>query len=235
MRRLLTLSLLAAGLLPIAAHAAERSVYVGSFDKLHVQGPFVVRVATGRAPTATLTGDRDVIDGIDVQFEGTTLIVRNAIGRWGERPRSSTTAPVVVTLATPVLFTASVTGAGRLSIGAMKGARVDLSVTGAGTMAVEGVAADIAIASVIGGGTITVSGRAAKARLMTNGPGTIDAARLDADELVVRLDGPGATKASARQTASVINTGLGEVDVAGAATCTIKADAGGPVSCGARN
>lgn len=225
-------ALLALLTLPAAASAAERSVSIGSFDKLRVQGPFEVRVATGRSPTAMLSGDRAAIDGVEVQVEGDTLILRGAIGRWTERPRAAATTPVVVTLGTPVLVVASVTGAGRLTVGVMKGERVDLSVTGAGTIAVDGVAAEIANATVIGGGAITARGRAAKVRLMTNGPGTITADALDAGDLVVRLDGPGSTTARARYTASVVNTGIGQVAIAGTPKCTVKADAGGPVTCG---
>ena len=114
----------------------------------------------------------------------------------------------------------------------MKGERGDRAVTGPGTIGVGEVIADAASATVIGGGGITLAGRAGRARLMTNGPGTIDAGTLDAGDLVVRLDGPGATKARARYTASIVDTGLGQVAVAGSPKCTVKADAGGPVACG---
>ena len=172
------------GALP--ASAAERTVYVGSFDKIRVQGPFDVRLVTGHAPAATLTGDRAAIDGIDVQVEGGTLILRTAIGRWEDKPHAAT-VPVSIVLATPALATASVLGAGKLSIDRMKDARIDLSVTGAGSISVGEAIADTANATLIGGGAITLGGRAGKARLMTNGPGTIDAGALDAGDLVVRL------------------------------------------------
>ncbi|WP_174291639.1 GIN domain-containing protein [Sphingomonas bacterium] len=230
--------LLAAVLVPlglawtVAAAAAERSVYLGSFDKVRVQGPFDVRIATGQAPAALLSGDRAVIDSIDLRVDGSTLIIRAAIGSWQERPRVAATAPVTITLATPTLSTASVVGAGKLAIDRMKAARIDLSVTGAGSVGVGEASADAANATIIGTGAITVGGRAGTARLMTNGSGTIDAAALEVGELVVRLDGPGATRAQARYTASVVNTGLGQVTIGGQPKCTVKADAGGPVSCG---
>lgn len=229
---------LAALLIPVAfacataAPAAERSVYLSSFAKLRVQGPFEVRVATGAAAAATLTGDRRAIDGIEVQVEGDTLILRNAIGRWQERPRAVAVQPVTIALTTPALAVASVTGGGRLSVTAMKGARLDLSVTGPGTIQVGEAAGDAVNATVIGGGSITLAGRAGTARLMTNGAGTIDAGGLEAGDLVVRVDGPGTTRARARFTASVVDTGLGQITVAGRPKCTVKADAGGPVTCG---
>ena len=214
------------------ASAAERSVYVGSFAKLRVQGPFEVKVATGSAAGATLTGDQQTIDGVEVQVEGDTLILRNAIGRWQERPRAVAAQPVTIALTTPALIVTSVTGGGRVNITAMKGARLDLSVTGSGAISVGAVTGDAANATVIGGGSITLAGRAGTARLMTNGSGTIDAAGLDVGDLVVRVDGPGTTRARARFTAAVVDTGLGQISIAGQPKCTVKADAGGPVTCG---
>ena len=230
--RLLATALLLAA--PTGVAAAERTVYVAGFDKLRVQGPFEVRVTTGHTPAATVAGAAGAIDGVEVQVEGTTLVVRSAARRWEQQPRiAAPAAPAIVTLATQTLVSASVLGAGRLSIGRMKGDRLDLSVTGAGAITVGEIAADAANATVIGNGALTLAGRAGKVRLMTNGAGTIDAGALEAGDLVVRLDGPGATMARARFTASIVNAGLGQVTVAGQPKCTVKADAGGPVVCGA--
>ncbi len=214
------------------ASAAERNVYIGSFDTVRIQGAFEVRVETGRSPGATISGDSRVLDSVEIRVDGTTLLVRPASGAWGERPRASAREPVTITLATPNLVSASMFGAGRLGIGTMKGARIDLAVTGNGGITVAAIDADAANATIIGGGAITMAGRTGKARLMTNGPGTIDASGLDAGDLVVRLDGPGTTQARARYTAQVANTGLGAVTIEGSPKCTVKSDAGGPVTCG---
>lgn len=218
--------------MPGVAVADDRRLYVGSFDRVRVQGPFEVRVATGSAPAASVSGDRQALDSVEVRVDGTTLIVRGALSGWQEQPRGRATAPVIVTLATPSLIGASVTGAARLSVDRMKGARVDLSVTGTGTIAARAIDADQANATLVGNGAIQVAGRVTRARLMTSGAGIIDAAGLDAGDLVLRLDGPGTTQARARYTAQVTNTGLGSVSVVGGAKCAVKADAGGPVACG---
>lgn len=230
MMRILLLLSLAALSTPLAA--AERKIGIGSFDRLRVDGPFEVRVATGRSPGGTIEGERDAIDAIEVRVDGTTLIVRPGGSAWGERPRGRSSTPPVVTLTTPALVSASVFGNARVTIGRMKGTRVDLSISGAGAIALTAVDADQVNATLIGAGTLSIGGRAAHARFVTNGPGTIDAAALDASDLFVRLDGLGATRAKARYTAQVTNTGLGTVVIDGNARCTIKATAGGPVECG---
>lgn len=212
--------------------AAERKIGLGSFDRLRVEGPFDVRVATGRSPGGAISGERDAIDAIDVRLDGTTLVVRSGAGDWGERPRGDVDAPAVITLTTPSLMSAAVFGGARVTIGRMKAPRVDLSVSGTGGLALTAADADQLNATLIGSGAMSIGGRAARARLVTNGPGTIDAVALEAGELFVRLDGLGATRARARYTAQVTNTGLGTVVIDGNARCTVKALAGGPVTCG---
>lgn len=217
-------------LLPAAAPAADRIVGVGSFDHLRVEGPFRVSVATG-SPRVTVSGDRRTIDEVEVRADGSTLVVRMGNNGWGERPDDGG-GPVTVALSTPSLVSATVIGAGEVTVDRMKGARVDLSIGGTGAIALGAADADQLNATVIGTGTMTIGGRAGKARLLTNGPGQIDAGALATEELIVRLDGAGETKAQARFSAQVVNTGLGRVTVVGNAKCTVKAAGGGPVSCG---
>lgn len=227
-RAALLLALLAA-----PATAAERPVFVASFDRLRVEGPFRVTVAAGRSASARISGDPDLLDRVEVRLDGTTLVVRASIERWQEQPRAQGTAPVVVTLATPTLSSAIVIGGGELAVTGARAARLDLSVTGSGSIALTGANAEQANATVIGSGRIALAGRAAKARLLVNGAGKIDAVALDASELVVRVDGPGETLGRARYTATVTNVGLGHVAIAGTPRCIVRSDAGGPVQCGA--
>lgn len=229
MRALLLLLLTVPG----SAVAADRTVGIGSFDRLRVDGPFEVRVAAGASPSARISGARDAIEAVDVRLDGRTLVVRPGAGVWGERPRAADAGPPVVTLGTPAIASiASVAGARVTATGA-KGDRIDLSVTGPGAIAVANAAAADVNVTVIGAGTVTVAGRTTRALLVANGPATIDAAGLEAGEIVVRLDGPGTIGARARYTAQVSNTGLGTVTVAGDAKCTVRAVAGGRVDCGA--
>lgn len=233
MRRVL---LLAPILLSAPLPAAEKRVGLSGFDRIRVAGPIEVRVAPG-SPAATVSGDARAVERVEVRVDGTTLNLRMAGGGWnlrgGDDRRSETVGPVTVTLTTPRLLAVSVFGGTRLSARRMAGERVDLSVSGAGSITVDEVErADQLTANLIGAGEVALAGRARRVRLVTNGPGRIDAGRLTADELFVRLDGPGETKAAARYRAEVTNTGLGAVTVAGTPKCEVRSPAGGPVSCG---
>jgi hypothetical protein len=215
---------------PGVASAADRTVGIGSFERLRVEGPFRVTVAAG-PPRVQVSGDRRAIDEVDVRAEGGTLVVRMGSNGWGEQP-TATDAPLTITLSASALVGVTVIGAADVTVARMKGQRVDVSVSGTGNIALAAVDADQLNLTVIGSAGIKASGHAAKARLLTNGPGTIDAGALATDDLFVRLDGAGETKAQARFSAQVVNTGLGRVTVVGNAKCSIKASAGGPVSCG---
>ena len=219
-------------LVPAAAPAATRTVSVGSFERIRVDGPFEVRVETGRSPGATISGDGRATEDVDVRITGATLIVGKGLNGWGEQA-GQRKGPVLVTLTTPNLVAAAVVAGGRVTITGMKAMRVDVSVSGAGSLSVAKADTDQLNATVIGTGQISLGGRAARARLATSGPGVIDAAALDVRDLTVTVDGVGETKARASGSASVTNMGLGSVTVAGAAKCIVKAPAGGPVTCNA--
>ena len=214
----------------IPAFAAERSVGVGTFDRVRVDGAFDVRIATGKSPRATLSGDSRALEFVDLRVDGTTLTLRRRSDDVATSRIAAT--PVVVTLSAQTLQSAAMLGSGKLAITGMRSTRADVSVAGTGTISVQGMDAQQANASIVGGGAITLSGRALHVRLSTNGPGSIDASALAADDLIVRLDGPGETLAQARYVANVSTTGLGRVVVTGNAKCTVRAPAGGAVACG---
>lgn len=225
-------ALLLALLVPATGHAETRSWAVGSFDRVRIEGPFDVKLDTGASPGARVDGERRTLDAIDISVEGTTLIVRRNISNWSDRPDGDAAPAPVVTLATPELHSANISAGARLAIGRMAGQQLDVSVNGTGALSIAAIQADQFNATLVGAGSMTFAGRAARAKLLTSGPGTIDATALAAGDLIVRLDGMGETKAAARFTASVIDTGLGAVSIAGNPACTVKALAGGPVRCG---
>lgn len=206
--------------------AAERRLYLASFSRLRVEGPIRVAVTTGRPPAGHVTADPRQLDAVEVRQDGETVTVRPADAA---QSQAAGAAPIAVTLVTPSLVAASVIGAGEVTVTAMKGAKIDLSVAGAGAITVAAADGADVDATSIGDGRLTLAGHATRARLIVNGVGAIKAAALQAAELTVRLDGPGTIDARAGLTASVSNTGLGQVTVAGNPKCTVR---GAGISCG---
>ena len=226
--------LLPFALIALAAPAAadERVFQTGSFERVRIDGPFEVRITTGGSPGAKASGDRQLIERISVAANGGTITVRLGSGGWGEAFRSDAAAPPVITLTTPRLTTIAVSAGARATVSRIAGQRIDLSVAGSSSLTARQVEADQLTAALRGSGALTMGGRAKRARLTSDGTGTIDAKAMTVEDLVVQLDGLGETRATAQRTAQVTTTGLGQVTVEGGAACTVRALAGGPVSCG---
>jgi len=214
------------------AQAAERVWNIASFERVRVDGPFEVRIATGSSPRASASSrDAAMLDRLRLNVESGTLSLRLDRGT-GDYAARGTDAVTVFTLSTTALKGVTLLSGAKVAVTRITGARIDLGVTGTGALSVDEASADQVNATVIGSGTIRIAGRAGKARLVTNGPGTIDAAALSAGELFVSLDGTGETRATARYAAEIASTGMGRVSVSGHPKCTVRATAGGPVTCG---
>ena len=121
---------------------------------------------------------------------------------------------------------------GKLVENAHQRDRLDFQITGAGSIDARGIDADEVAATLIGNGAIALAGKAGRARLSSNGSGSIAAIPLSVGDLTVYLDGPGDVQASARFTADMTSTGLGRIVVTGNPKCTAHAVAGGPILCG---
>ena len=216
---------------PVAA--ADRNYSVSSFDRIRIEGPYEVTLATGKAPSGHAKGDVRALDALTLTVEGQTLIVRARPLAVGENPPSPK-IPLVVALSTPGLRSANVNGGGRLSIMPLRGQRLDLSVNGAGALSVTGLEADELVAIVIGAGTIKLAGRTGRARVQLSGPGTIEAAGLIANDLIARSEGNGEMRLNARYTADLTSSGLGAITVSGNPACKMRSGGGGPISCGSK-
>lgn len=224
--------LLLTTLIATPALAAERTFPTGSFERVRVEGPFRVRIATGGSPGAKASADQGTLDRLSIEVSGATLTVRMGGGGWAERPRLARATVPVITLSTPRLAALAISAGAEVEAGTMRASRVDLTVTGPGRLAVARVEADQLIATTVGSGTMAVAGKASTARLSLNGSGAIAAPGLVADAALVRLEGPGEISVHARYSAQVTSNGLGKVTVAGTPRCIVTAAAGGPVLCG---
>ncbi|WP_241659763.1 head GIN domain-containing protein [Sphingomonas glacialis] len=223
--------LILALLVPLApAQAAERRYFIGDFDRIRVEGPFDVRLATRGTPDARVTG---TTDGLDLHVDARVLTIRRAVAESGGATRRDAPDPTTIFVRTSDLHGAAVIGGGRLVVeGPLRGTRVDLQVSGSGSITMAELAADQVSVTLLGAGAMTLGGRTSRLRVLSTGAGSIDASALLADEAILRLDGSGATQANARYAADIVATGLGAVTVSGTPKCKIKAPAGAAVTCG---
>jgi len=230
MKRILLAGIIAACLAGPAA-AAERRYSVGDFDRVRIEGPYEVTLATGRPSTATANGSQQGLDRVTVEVQDRILHVRPNRSAWGGPPGPA--GPVRVALTTRDLRTATIIGSGALNIDKARGLRIDLSVSGSGRLALAAVEADMLIVGLSGAGKITLGGRAKQLRAAIQGTGDLDAGALRADGADIKADTSGAVRLIAVRTAKVLATGTGEVSIGGAPACTITGPSADRVRCGA--
>ena len=223
---------LATALAAAPAQAERRGYTLTAFDRIIVNGPFVVRVSTTVSGPDYAEGDARAVNEISAQVTGRTLTIRrNVSGSWGGYPGEGSGGATLY-LTTPSLEQATVIGAGDLEIDRMEGGRVMASLGGNGRLAVGSFEADNLALSLTGGGAIEAAGHAETGRITVQGAGSVAARPLTIENLDVNLNGPGTIEITADREADVIASGNGNVTVYGDAACTDRSVGSGQVQCG---
>lgn len=226
------LALLCLALVAAPASAAERRYSVTDFDRIEVDGPYVVRLITGRASTAVATGPQGGIDRLTVEVSGQTLRIRRNRGAWAGNARGQQ-GQVEIAVTTRTLRGARLIGPARLTVDRLTGLRGDLNVEGSGELIAGGVATDNLTLRLVGSGRLEVSGRTGRLNALFEGSGNADASRLLAQDAVVATTSFGTIALSAVRSARITANGRGEVTVAGRPACTVLGNSADLVRCGA--
>jgi hypothetical protein len=220
----------ALGLLVLAAapaEAATRNFGVSGFDRIRVDGPYKVRVSTGVAPFAIAEGSQTALDGMAIDVQGRTLIVRNNRQTWGGYPGEGR-GPVEIRIGTHDLGTAWVNGSGTLTIDQVRGLSFDLSVQGSGSVAIESVKVDQFKLGIAGSGSVSLAGEALKLTAIVRGISQLDASRLKVKDATIGAEGPSTVKADVSGDVKIDAQGTTAIELAGGPTCEVRA--GGSVS-----
>jgi hypothetical protein len=226
------LALAAALALPAApAAAAERSYSVTDFDRIVVEGPYTVRLATGRPSSATATGSAQALERVSIEVTGRTLRIRpnRSLSGSASGPASG---PVSIAVSTRELRAATVTGPADLAIDRSSGLRLELSLEGTGRIAIPRVSADNLVVGIIGSGRIQLAGTAKELRASVHGWADLDASALTAQGANVVTDSAGRVAVTVAREAAVTSNGIGEVEILGRASCTVSGLSAASVRCG---
>ena len=221
-----------AALLPGQTLAAERTLSVTDFDRLRVEGNFIVEVIAGRSTSARITGTPDAIDTTTVQGLGRTLTIRRTRLGW-VGTRDPSTKPPVIRLTVPTLSNIWSSGAAAVRIDRMKGPRIGVSLEGSGSVTVADVQADALDLGVIGSGRVEMSGKVAGMTGVLRGAVELASAKLTVADLRLTSENSGTAVVTATRSANVTATGSGSVTVFGKPACTVRNLGSGNVDCGA--
>lgn len=213
---------IAAAALAVPANAATRSFTATGFDRIRVEGPFMVRLKTGVAPLASASGSPTALNGVSIDVQGQTLVVRKNPGSWGGYPGESP-GPVEITVGTHELSKAWLNGAGNLVIDKVKGQTFDLAIEGPGSIAVGRMTVDHLKVGLSGSGSAVIGGTAAEVTAIVRGTSTFDGSGLTAKNAKIGAEGTAVVKLIATGTAKVDSLGTAMVELAGRPDCTVRA------------
>ncbi len=214
---------------PVAA--AERSISIGDFDRIRVEGAFTVSITTARATSARVSGTQGAVEATRVTVEGRTLVVRRDRQVWGSAALRDTGSSTV-RITAPTLQSAWVRGPAMLSIDTLRGARLSLSLEGSGRIAVARVEGERLDVGLIGAGTIMLSGSIKDFGALVRGSGTLDAAALTASDAKITSESAGELTLAVKRAVTITTSGAGNVTIGGTPACTVTNTGSGAVVCG---
>jgi hypothetical protein len=220
-------------LLAFAAPAAAetRRIAVADFDRVIVEGPYVVHLVTGRPSAASAQGTREALDRVTIDVQGQMLRIRRNRNFWGGAPGADA-GTVTVELATRSLRSARLIGPARLDLQGVRGLAVELSVEGSGDLRAAGVDADHLSLALLGSGRLEAAGAARMLNGTFQGTGDIIAANLRAGQATIVTTTSGAVALTVNGPATVTANGLGNVRILGRPVCTVSGIAADQVHCG---
>lgn len=231
MRTLLP-AVIALGALASPASAATRNFGITGFEKVRVEGPYKVTLATGVAPFARATGSAAALDRVAIEVRGNTLVVHNSLSSWGGFPAANS-GPVEISLGTHDLRSAWLNGSGTIAIDKVKGLSFDLSVQGSGAGTIGRVDVDQFNLNLGGTTSATLAGQAAKLTAVVRGNSSLDAAALKVTDAVLGAEGAATVKADVRNAVKIDGSGPTTVTLSGKPACTLRVSGSASVSgCG---
>jgi hypothetical protein len=224
------LAVLALSCAAMPAAAAERRYAVADFDRVVVEGPYIVRLTAGRASSATASGGQAALDRVSIDVSGQTLRIRRNRSHWGGNPGAQE-GPLEIELATRNIRSARLIGPARLDVDRAEGMRVDFIVEGSGLLRASGVRADNLSIGLAGSGRIEIAGTAENVNADIQGTGDVDASGLRAETAAITTATTGTVALEVVREATVTAFGLGAVDISGRPACTVRGPNAGLVRC----
>lgn len=228
MRTFLIATAAVAGLASPAV-AATRNFGITSFDKIRVEGPYRVTLATGVAPFARASGSPAAIDRVAIEVRGNTLVVHNSLDAWGGYPDKDV-GPVEISLGTHDLSAAWLNGSGVLVIDRVKGLSFGLSVQGSGGSEIGRVDVDQLSVNVGGTASAKLAGEAARMTAVLRGISSLDAANLEIKDATFGAEGAATIEANVSNAATVDASGPATIRLSGGPACTLRVSGSASVS-----
>ncbi len=204
---------------------------VTDFDRVQVEGPFVVIIEPATATTVKGSGTANALDAVTVTSIGKTLTIRPSKISWGERSKPDNSA-VLLRITVPKLRAASLSGSGSMTVRGLRNLATELYLGGSGLLNISAIDSDRLSLSQTGSGRVTLAGRTATFIARISGTSALDASALKTSDVDVNAQTSDTVQVTAQRSAKVNATGTGSVVVTGKPACTVTNLGSGTVRCG---
>lgn len=230
MRLLIAAALLGTAAAP--AFADTRDFRVGGFDRVVSNGPWQIRIHTGKRVAVHADGPRDMLDRMQVEVKDGELKLGTRPGSWTSGLSFGSHGKTVIDIDVPMLSALTLNGPGDASVDRIKTPRFAARLAGPGNLAVAAIDTQEAVIDMSGPGRIAVDGRAGKASVRVSGTGSIEGRGLTVGDADVRLSGVGNIALTAFGNVTGSMSGIGSIEIGGRPHCSISRSGIGSVKCG---
>ena len=228
---------------------SDRSLEVGEFDSVAVEGSYHVVVHVGERSAVRAEGDSVAVERLDVRVENGTLMIaprRNMLDfrSFGRGATVHVSAPALdgaflagsgtmrVDRVQSQAFEAAVRGSGGLQIEEVRAGQAEFSLSGSGSVQIDALEAAQFDAALSGSGSLRAVGTAETSRVSVNGSGSASLAQLQTRRTSVAASGSGSVAVQASEAVDGSLSGSGSVTVHGSARCSISRSGSGRLRCG---
>lgn len=224
-RRLRTMLMTAALLVPLATTQAAPFGWLGGGDKVQGSGHVSrearqpgrfhgvalavggnVEVRTGGDEAVTVEADDNVLPLIETVVENGVLQIRPTKKNVQLDPRH-----LKVTVQARTIDSVDVAGSGNLTVDRMRGDKASLALAGSGSIEAGAVEAKSVSIEVAGSGKVRAAGATDALEVSLAGSGKADAAKLRAGRVEANVSGSGLATVLARQSLAAAITGSGSI------------------------
>ena len=224
-------SLFALSALAAPAFAEDRHYAIQDFDRVIVEGPYIVHLVTARTSSAVAHGSREALDRMSLDVQGQMLRIRRNRGAWsGGSGRDP--GLVTIDLVTRSVRSIRLIGPVRFDADNVRGLRVEFSVEGSGTLHATRLSADALSLALLGSGGLDLAGTARTLAGTFQGTGDVAGPGLIANNATIGSTTSGSVSLTVNGPATIANNGVGNVRILGRAVCTISGTAADQVRCG---
>ena len=210
-----------------AAPAATRDFPARDFSQVDLTTAADVTIRTGQAFSVHADGDQQQIDRLTAEVRDGVLVLGSQRGRW---IHNSGHLSIAITM--PRTTSVAIGGAGSIDLDHGSGPAFGANISGAGTITVGALRAERTVLAMSGTGHITIAGDTGVLDAHTAGVGSIDAGALVARSGRVSMSGTGHIRARIDGPVDASMSGVGDIVIDGHPICTVHKSGLGSIRCG---